>query len=475
MDTVGTNCGISERPDGRAGIVGMSIASCLIWCAGVLSAAACIESSDETPGKTVAEAELLKDLRVTVSDVVKTVATVEFTTKVPARCRVAFGPTEEMAFETPLEETESVDHAFPLLGLVGNTTYYFQVVATAGEQRDKSDIQTVDTGSLPITLPVLTRKGEGYDGFVVVPLIGAVTAVTIINRDGEFVWYHLEDRGLDTFRARLSVDGKGLVYNAATVSGDPSEASELVRISFDGRTKESIPVPLLAHDFVEHPDGTLAAIVAEFRAFEGAEIRGEQIMEISPEGEERVVWRSWDCFDPAEHRGDLNGNDWTFANALDYDPEEEVYYIGMRNFSAIAKVPRTGGECAWVLGSTGETLAFADGTPPFLHQHQFQVLPESILIFDNDGAPGLSSRVIEYSLDLDTGEATEIWRYEPGNRYSFVLGEPTRLENGDTFINWSAAGVMNRVTPEGEEIWQINTPMGHTFGFNTLSTDLYIH
>jgi hypothetical protein len=453
-----------------------------IWCVGALLAAACSTPSDETPGDTATETELgdtateiewIQDLEVTVSDVVRTVATVEFKTKIPARCYIAFGPTEEMAFETRHEEEESVDHTFPLLGLASNTNCHFQVVAKAGEQQQKSDIQTVKTGGVSTQLPALKQSGDGYDGFVMVPLIGATTAVTIINKDGEFVWYHLEDRGLETFRVRLSMDGKGLVYNAATVSGDPSEESDLVRISFDGKTKESIPVPLLAHDFVEHPDGTLAAIVAEFREFEGEEIRGEQILEISPEGEERVIWRSWDCFDPAENQGDMMGNDWTFANALDYDPEAEVYYIGMRNISSIAKVPRTGGECEWVLGSTGETLAFADGTPPFLHQHQFQVLPESILVFDNEGAQGLISRVIEYSLDPEAGEATEIWRYQPGDLYSFVLGEPTRLENGDTFINWSAAGVMNRVTPDGEEIWKINTPMGHTFGFNTLSTSLY--
>ena len=31
---------------------------------------------------------------------------------------------------------------------------------------------------------------------------------------------------------------------------------------------------------------------------------------------------------------------WTFANALDYDPVEDAYYLGMRNFSSITKINR---------------------------------------------------------------------------------------------------------------------------------------
>ena len=31
---------------------------------------------------------------------------------------------------------------------------------------------------------------------------------------------------------------------------------------------------------------------------------------------------------------------WTFANALDYDPADDAYYLGMRNFSSIARINR---------------------------------------------------------------------------------------------------------------------------------------
>jgi hypothetical protein len=54
-----------------------------------------------------------------------------------------------------------------------------------------------------------------------------------------------------------------------------------------------------------------------------------------------------------------------------------------------------------------------------------------------------------------------------------VLGEPTRYPNGDTFINWSTAGQMERVTADGETTWKLNSSAGGVFGFNTLAKNLY--
>ena len=138
---------------------------------------------------------------------------------------------------------------------------------------------------------------------MVVPVLGAITAVTIINADGHIVWYHTDDRKLDFYRARLSVDGKSLLYNAAKISGEPSPDSEIVRVSLDGTQTTSIPIPLLAHDFVEHPDGTLAALAFEDRDVDGMRMRGNKLVEVAPDGTQRTVWSSWNCFDPATRQG----------------------------------------------------------------------------------------------------------------------------------------------------------------------------
>jgi hypothetical protein len=414
------------------------------------------------------------DVVAEVSENISTVVNVRWTTSEPSIGYVEYGPSEAMEFNTPLTAEKSEEHALSLLGLTSDTVYYYRVVTWDGGNGAVSDVKTIRTGDLPLGMPPLTLDGDAHDQLTLVPILGGTTAVTVINPEGKIVWYHTDDRDLDIYRVRLSADGKSLLYNAASVSGDPADNSELVRVALDGSEQSSIPVPLLAHDFVELPDGTLAAIVVEYRDFEGTPLRGDTIVEVGLDGTLTTVWSAWDCFDPAEVLGDDVEHGWTFANALDYDAGEDAYYLGMRNFSSITKINRSSGECEWVLGSSASTIEFAAGSARFLHQHQFDVRGDRILVFDNDGARGDESRVLEYALDLEQNTATEVWSYTADPSVSaFVLGEPTRLPDGGTFINWSAAGQLERLTADGTSSWKLNTGAGFIFGFHTLADSLY--
>lgn len=445
--------------------LGTRLLSALCCGCVLLATGACSDSTDpERPSNVTAE----------VSESIHTVVQVRWRTDRASIGYVEYGPTPELGFNTPLEDSETLEHSYSLLGLTAETKYYYRVVTWDGRDAGASDVATITTGSLPIGMPRLTRKGDGNDLFTIVPILGSTTAVTILDPSGQIVWYHTDDRELDFYRARLSVNGKDLIYNAASVSGDPADNSELVRVALDGSGGSSIKVPLLAHDFVEHPDGTLAAMVVEYRDFEGTPLRGDKIVEIDADGKQTTIWTSWDCFDPSVVTGDDIEHGWTFANALDYDPVDQKYYLGMRNFSSIAKIDRASHACEWVLGFTAPTLHFAPGSARFLHQHQFQLRGNHILIFDNDGSPGTESRVLEYELDFEANLATQVWSYvSDPTVYTFVLGEPTRLANGDTFIDWATAGQLERVNAAGESLWKVNSGAGAAFGFNTLAMTLY--
>ena len=417
----------------------------------------------------------VNDITARIADDIATVVIVDWKTDVATTGRVEFGEGNGFAYSTPMASAPTITHRGLLLGMPPRTDVQYRIVASEGASETVSAPQTITTGDLPTSLPDLDVQGDGPEGFTIVPIIATGGAVvTIIDSRGRVVWYHVDDRDLDIYRARLSRDKQSILYNAASVSGSPSEESELMRISLLGESVASIPVPLLAHDFVEHEDGTIGAITAEYRTVDDAQIMGNQIVEVTANGTVVPVWSVWDCFDPEADVGDTTDNGWTFANALDYDPVEDVYYIGFLNFSSIAKVDRKSGRCLWVFGSTAETLSFAEDVPRFWHQHQFQVLEDGILVFDNDGAPGTESRVIEYAFDFASNTASEVWSYtaEP-SVFTFVLGEPIRLGNGNTLINWSASGQMNLVTPDGDSLYQLNLPMGNVFGFNTLETALY--
>ena len=146
----------------------------------------------------------------------------------------------------------------------------------------------------------------------------------------------------------------------------------------------------------------------------------------------------------------------------------------MRNFSSIAKVNRATGACEWVLGTYGSTFTFAPGAQRFLHEHQFDIRGDHILVMDNDGAPGDVSRVLEYQLDVATMTATQVWSYTANpSVYTFVLGEPIRLPDGGTFVNWSTAGQMERLDPNGTSVWKLNSSAGFAFGFQVLTSTLY--
>ena len=452
----------ARRPPRPASFVcaaGVALASML--------GAGCGDSSDaRRPSHVVAQ----------VSEQIATVVVVRWTTDVPTTGFVEFGPTRALGMRTPVEPAAALDHTATLLGLSADAPHYYRAVSVEGAVAvAASGVDSIRTGSLPVGLPALTPTGDGYTGFVVVPILGAITAVTIIDAQGRIVWYHTDDRQLDFYRARLSVDGKSLLYNAAKISGEPSPASEIVRVSLDGSQQSSIPIPLLAHDFVEHADGTLAAIAFEDRQdAAGNLVRGNKLVEIAPDGTQSTIWTSWNCFDPVATPGDDPKQGWTFANALDYDAAAGAYYVGLRNFSSIAKVNRATGACEWVLGTYGSTFTFAAGAPRFLHEHQFDVHGNRILIMDNDGAPGDESRVLEYELDFAAKTATPVWSYVANpSLYTFVLGEPDRLADGGTFVNWSTAGQMERLDSGGVSVWKLNTDAGFAFGFQTLTTSLY--
>jgi hypothetical protein len=428
-------------------------------------ALACSDSGGDDPGGGGSDIEVSAELSATIS----TVANVTWSTPDPDTGRVEYGTTTALGLSTPMKETSASEHSQLLLGLAPDTVYYYRVVTAGG---DASDVQSIRTGYAPVGVPQIEVAGDGHDQFVLTTFL-ASGAVIVLNPQGQIVWYLKDERNMQVVRARLSRDGTSILYNAARVSGEPSAESALVRVSLDGDETSSVVVPYLAHDFVELPDGTIAAIVVEEEMVAGAEVKSNAIVEVTPSGTITEVWSALDCFDPAVHVNDEPEQGWTLANALDYDEADNVYYFGSRGLSNISRIPRGTRDCEWVLGATGNTLEFASGSATFLHQHQFEVTGDRILVHDNDGMMG-ASRVLEYQLDLAAGTATEVWSFtSTPSVYTPVLGEPIRLDGGDTFIDWSYAGQLERVTPSGETTWKLNAKAGGALGYATLFESFY--
>jgi hypothetical protein len=453
----------SQALRGSMGRPSFATASCILSC---LVALACGDSGDDEPGGGGST-----DIEVSaeLSPAINTVATVTWTTSEPGNGHVEYGPTTALGSATPMTDASATEHSQLLLGLTTDTVYYYRVVTEGG---GASEVQSIRTGYPPVGVPQIEVVGDGHDQFVLTTFL-ASAAVIVLNPEGKIVWYMKDDGGMQLVRARLSLDGKSILYNAARVSGEPSPDSKIVRVSLDGTQKSSVVVPYLAHDFVELPDGTLAAIVVKPETVGGAEIKSNAIVEITPGGTPTEVWSALDCFDPMVDTSDEPMQGWTLANALDYDAADDVYYFGSRGLSNISRIPRGSRTCEWVLGAKGSTLEFAAGSATFLHQHQFEVNGNRLLVHDNDGVMG-ASRILEYDLDLTAGTATEVWSFTSDPPvYTPVLGEPIRLDNGDTFIDWSYAGQLERVTEQGDTTWKLNTKAGGALGYATLFSSFY--
>jgi hypothetical protein len=415
----------------------------------------------------------ISDVTAETATQVVTAINVSWTTDVASSGYVEYGLTEDYGEQTPLTAS-GTSHTATIL-MPSDSEVHYRIVVP-GEEDSISGDETASTGTLPSNLPLLTVTGDPIsDQFLILPVLGSVTAPVILDGSGNIRWYHIDERDLDVYRVLPSVDGQSMLYNAASVSGDPAENSMIVRVALDGSWEETTEIPLLAHDFVEHPDGTLGVMVTEYQeGSDGKEVRGDSIVEVAPDGTMSTIWTSWDCFDPDIDTVDATEDGWTFGNALDYDPQEDVYYQGLRNFSSIARIDRATGACEWVFGSVGATVEPDSGSSTFLHQHQFQVLSDSILVFDNDG--GLStSRAIEFAREDGAAEWEDIWSYQPDpSIYTFVLGDVHRFDDGDTLVTFSVSGQIDRVdATTNEPSWTLNSALGYAFGFNTVQSTPY--
>ena len=195
------------------------------------------------------------------------------------------------------------------------------------------------------------------------------------------------------------------------------------------------------------------------------ELVAGSIHTVEPDGTETEIWSAWDTLTPPNDVP--NGTDWTHFNALSFLPAENAYFVGSYVESSIYKVDAETGEIMWTMGGELSDWTLMDENDRwYSSQHQFQFVDDSVIVFDNRAQLGEASRVVEYALNRDTMEMTQIWEYTPEPRIRCqVLGDVDRLENGNTLVNWSAAGFMTELTPDGEKVWELGLSIGAVFGY----------
>jgi len=420
---------------------------------------------------------------ITVSDRVSTVVTVRWDAPVETadEIYVEYGLDESYGHQAPVTVAGDGEVEAVLLGLKQATEYHLRTVVVQDGQATPGADRTVVTGEAPASLTELSLHAplpdEMRQGYVLTSLMSIPPAPVIIDSDGDYVWWYVFDEGHPPPMSRLilSQDGGSFILQRPAGDEEFADPDEVVRVSYDGTREEVITGGIEGHhDMVELPDGTIAMFKAQTQQVEGNDEDGDILVEIAPDGEETIVWSVWDTEEFLEL--DDYVQTWSHANALNYDPGEDVYYLSLRNLNAIYKIDRATGGVLWKLG--GEDSDFEApgvGTDVSTYQHQFQIYGDGILIFDNGDADDYSSRVVEYTLDEAEGIADPVWSYNADPPvYVYGLGDVHRFDDGDTMVTWSTAGRIEFITHDREIIWRLDADLGTGFAYTTWTESLYV-
>jgi hypothetical protein len=431
-------------------------------------------------------ADFEAELGVVVADIVPTVVTVRWEVDDPSadELYVEFGRTTSSEQRAPAEIGDDGVAEAILVGLKPDRKYRLRAAEVVGGSARRSQVETVQTGPAPVALPDIEAwsapLADHAGGFVVTTIASSPSYAVIVDDDGDYVWWHQPDADWDQVfipRAIRSRTGPSMVYLAATTWTGGGEAETgwlLLRVALDGTEIDRYEVFGAHHDLVELSDGTLAAIRLDTRMVDGEAVEGDRIVEIAPDGTLTDVWSIWDheTYDPGIIYAE-DGTGWSHANALDVDEDEDTYTLSARNLDTLYRIDRGSGDVLWRLGGAGSDFAgVAD--PPFQRQHQFDVLGDTILVFDNGLPEDYASRVVEYALDEAAGEAELTWshRADP-DLFSIGFGDAQRLPSGNTLVTWSTPGRIDEVTPGGDVVWSLEEDLGAGFGYATWASSLY--
>ena len=401
-----------------------------------------------------------------------------------------------LAWLTPegrLQTADSPDtdgkHSVLALGLVANTTTPAVAVVETPEGRLCSDPILLSTGPLDPALPALTVEADDASllqgGFVLVPVMDAGGSwLVVLDDQARIVWWWRLDTDwapetTPAFRMELAPDGSGLIVN--TQGERLLDDGFFTHVTWDGTATRMLAV-LGAHtDWTYLPDGSLLTLKWVARDFEGGRrLLGDQLIEVPADGgEPRVIWDAFEAFAPDLGRsyplnylqGDPEIEDWTHANGIAHDAENDAVLVSLPGLEAVLSVDRTTGAPNWVLSSEVEGLA-QDGDEPLIEQpHSVEATSDGgLLVFNRgDWVNGTScSRAVEIDLDLDARTAVAASTYTgPECESVAFLGNAEHLPGGGTLVTFSSSGLIDVVDTSGATAWRVRTSLGAGLGFAT--------
>jgi hypothetical protein len=368
----------------------------------------------------------------------------------------------------------------PVLGLMPQTAYAMQVVATSADGTSvQSDPISFQTDPLPSDIPlfVALQSGDVQPGYTMLGLVSASqrNPALIVDQTGRVVWYRENPRSISDFQKQpdgtytVAVNNSDLFLYAYFIAqySQYDNLGNLLRTwsATGGWLTDNHELRLLPNgDALVYAFSERTMDLTSIGGRPNAIVVGNMLQRVRASG---AVQFQWDAFDYLPVDGiaspvDVQGQyvDWTHMNAIDVTGDGN-YLLSVRHLSQVVKIDSATGAVVWKLGGMGSDFQFVgDSFNGFSMQHGARELPNgNILMFDNgdEHAPP-QSRAAEYQLDFTNRTATLVWQYvAPLSIQGMAMGYAQRLPNGNTLIAYGTAQPprVQEVNPAGEVVWDL--------------------
>jgi hypothetical protein len=392
---------------------------------------------------------------------------------------IKFGLDTNYGLSAPVDvSTAASDYRTLLLGMKTSKTYHYQIVGKSGSTECASPDYTIATGGCPTSIArpkIATSSGVTKDqldgGFVVMEGYKSASDgndyAYILDGDGDIVWCYKPSGFSDLTATRMSWDGKYMWIAHGNV---PSMTAHMGRVAMDGSEFKDYSSQFsgLNHDALVLPNDEAVAYIAYSSS------SCDDVKEFSPStGTSKTIVNAGSVF---------SNSSACHCNAIKYDDSDKTYVVSDDDHSAYFKVGRDG-RVKWVLG--GGTYNQFDksggGASTWTGEHNMHLLGSDsaglyhILFFNNGTsstmASGVNAVIRELALDLTAKTTKEVWNYSAGISNA-VMGDVQRLDNGNTFIAYSLAGVIHEVDAS-KKLLQTLTWSSGSIGYITKRKTLY--
>ena len=324
-----------------------------------------------------------------------------------------------------------------------------------------------------------------------------------VDTDGKVVWYYRTDSRISDFDLISDDQISFMTQDSRLHVIDWMGNKKQIWYAGDrpeGSSEEGTPVGqalTFHHDATFMPNGNVVILSSEYKTLENyftsetnanaprkaQEVMGDIIIEFDSTGKVVWEWNTFDYLDPYrigyetfskywERRGFPGVIDWSHANAIVYDDEDDAFIINFRYQSALMKIDKASKEIDWIFGEPSgwssdlkQKLVSLEGEADwFWHQHSPTFEDGKILLFNNANYQArpfnstvpigtTTSHVLEFSLDEQELKAEQTWSTKAENSQKIVsiaMGDVDYLPNGNVLAAYGA--LIEQPALEGDEV-----------------------